>query len=232
MKKGILNSIIIAISFLIVYSCANDAEDYYSLGDIYISMGLIGTNTETGYNYIIYCDNGDTLLPIVDAASNFETYDSQRVIVNYTILDEAGNSNHLFYVKINNLHEVLYKDIIELTDANSDSLGTDPLQIQDIWIAKNMLNIEFKYKGDNQTHYINLCYRTNENGLIEEPVELELRHNANNDNESLVFDGIVTFKLDHLIPAYDKTGIDSIDFMVKSTNYQNEEQTFTGTYSY
>lgn len=232
MKKGIFTSVLFALSFLLLNSCNQTAEDSFSLGDIYISMGLIGSSTQTGYDFVIYCDNGDTLLPVVNATNNFETYNNQRVLINYTILDEASQSNHRFYVKINNLHEILYKDIIELTTSNSDSIGTDPLQISNIWIAKNMLNIEFRYKGYNMPHLINLCYTTNANNLLDEPVILELRHNANNDEESLVFDAIVTFKLDLLVQDSNNNSSDSINFMVKSTNYQNEEQTFTGIYGY
>ena len=230
MKRGILNSIFIAILLIIINACNENATDYYSLADIYISMGLVETTSPDGNDFVIYCDNGDTLLPAVNVVNNFETRNDQRVIVNYTVLDEVGNSAHKYYVRINNLQEVLFKDPIELTDANSDSLGTDPIQIKDIWIAKNMLNIDFRYKGDNKTHFVNLCYKTNQEGMIERPVELEFRHNANNDDELLVLDGIVTFKLDTLLPERTDFGSSIVEFVVKSTNYQDEEQTYTGIY--
>lgn len=230
MKKTILKSIIFALLLPLVYSCNNKEEDYYSLGDIYITMGLIGNNSDLDYDFVVYCDNGDTLLPMVNANSDFETHNNQRIIVNYTILDNVENSNQKFYVKINSIYEVLYKDLVELTNVNSDSLGTDPVQIQDIWLAKNMLNIEFKYKGNNQMHYINLCYK-NVNRSNEEPIELEFRHNANSDEELYVFDAIVTFKLDHLFTTNctNNNTYGPINFVVKSTNYQNEEQSFGGT---
>ena len=231
MKRGILNILLVAVSIIAFNACENDYEDYSS-GDIWISMGLVETNT-MGYDFVIYCDNGDTLLPAVNAASNFETYNQQRVIANYTILDNVDSSAQLYYAQINNLYEVLYKDIIELTSSNADSLGNDPVQIQDIWVVKNMLNIEFQYLGNNKTHYINLAYTTNENGEIEKPVELEFRHNANDDDEALTLDGIVTFKLDKLQTDEGLSeGENSFDFSITATNYQDEEQTFTGTFDY
>lgn len=191
-------------------------------------MGMVEAEETFGYDFIIYCDNGDTLYPAVNALPNFDTYYKQRVLTNYTILDEVGLSEHAYYVKINNLYDVLLKDIILQNNANNDSLGNNPVVIKDIWLVKNMLNIEFQYQGGSAIHFINLSYRTNENGKIEEPVELEFRHNNNNDENSYLMDGMVTFQLDKLR----KEDKNTIDFIVNSSDLNNENHTYTGTYSY
>ena len=208
-------------------SCAQQ-EDYYSLNDIWLSLGIMDTNNPLGYDYVLYCDNGDTLLPAVNSVPYFEAKDSQRVLINYTILDEVGTSTKKFYVKINNLQDVLFKDVIEMNATNADSLGQDSITINKLWVVKDLMNVEFTYLGGIERHYINMAYSLNENGTLDQPVQLEFRHNANNDAATILLSGIVTFRLNKLqVP-----GQDSVNFVVRSTGLLDGDQSFTGTYSY
>lgn len=218
--------VFISIVLLLLSSCAKE-EDYYSLNDIWLSLGIVDTDPINSVSYAIYCDNGDTLIPISSNVPYFDVSDSQRVLVNFTILDEVGTSTDKFYVKINNLQEVLFKDIIELTTEISDSLGNDSIRITDVWVVNDMMNIEFKYLGGRELHYINLCYSLNEYGEIEEPVNLVFRHNANNDEGAIPLTGLVTFKLSSLKIE----GKDSIAYRVTS-DFLDDTQAFEGIYTY
>jgi len=226
MKNNFLSGLIISLSVLVFFSCG-DKKDYYSLGDIWISLGMI-EKQDSDSNFIIYLDNGDTLVPATNDAPYFYLKNDQRVMVNYTILDEVGKSTKKFWVKINDLYDVLFKDIIELNEANNDSIGNDPVNIDNIWISKNLLNIEFKYLGGDKIHYINLTHQADNITNLSQSVELELRHNANNDSLKYSLTGIVTFNLKNI----EISNQDSVNFIVKSTDYKGDEHTFNGTYYY
>jgi hypothetical protein len=208
------------------FSCESD-DDYYSLGDIWISMGFIDKPGD-GDSFTIKLDNGDTLVPVSNEVPYFNTKNTQRVMVNYTILDEVGQSTKRFYVKINNLNNVLYKDIIELTTSNSDSIGNNPVHIDDIWKSDNLLNIEFSFLGGDVVHYINLVRPEGEVSQLPQPIELQLRHNAKNDQLNYRMRSIVTFDLKNIKIA----GQDSVSFVVKSTDYEGNEHTFNSIYYY
>lgn len=228
MKKYIGKIILLFIVAGFTLTSCSKNDDAYSLGDIWLSLGMVETENAFGYDYIIYCDNGDTLLPAANNVPYFKTVQQQRVLINYTILDEVGLSTKKFYVKINNLQEILFKDLIEVNSLNSDSLGNDSVAINEIWIVNDMLNIDYQYIGGITQHYINLAYTTDEDGNLAEPVELEFRHNANNDQSKIILNNIVTFQLDKLKIE----GQNSTDFVVKAIGLIQKEQSFSFTYEY
>jgi hypothetical protein len=210
---------------LLFISCESDKE-YYSLDDIWITLGF--TELYENNSFVIYIDNGDTLLPAANDSPFFPVKNNQRVLVNYTILDEVNMSTKKFWVRINNLYEVLLKNIIELSESNNDSIGNDPVDINNIWISKNFLNVEFSYIGGEKVHFINLTHRPGEIIKLSQPVELELRHNSNSDSSKYNLKGIVSFDLKQLkIPD-----LDSVNIIVSSIDYQGKKQFFNGTYHY
>jgi hypothetical protein len=218
--------ILLALLSPLFYSCDADEENY-SIGDIWISMGFINKPQSTE-SFTVILDSGDTLVPVANAVPYFKINDSLRVMVNYTILDEVEESTQKYYVKINNLYDVLYKGIIELTNEDSDSIGNDPVQIDDIWINNNLLNIEFRYIGGEMIHFINLIRTEGDVAKAPQPIELEIRHNARNDQQRYTMQSIVTFDLKNIqIP-----GQDSVQFIVSSTDYKGDKHTFNSTYYY
>lgn len=226
MKKWILT---IGISLLIfsIQSCNNE-EDGYSVGDIWISMGIVETENDFGYSYMIRCDNGDTLLPANTALPGYQPEDSSRVVVNYTLLDDVEGSQQLYYASINNINSVLFKDLIKRTNENSDSLGNDPIIVEDIWRVDDMLNIDFRIWGNYKTHYINLAYDSLNTSGNENTIKLKLLHNNNNDDERFLLNGLVTFKLNKIRTEES----DSVYFTVESEDYSGQTYTYNGMYKY
>jgi len=222
----VLFSILIMSCGLFLFSCQEE-DDYYSLGEVWISMGFIDQPGNSD-SYTILLDGGDTLVPVTNSSYSFNTKDSQRVMVNYTILDEVGQSTNKFYAKINNLYDILYKNIIELTPSNNDSLGNDPVHIDDIWKSNNKLNIEFSFLGGDVIHSINLALPEGKASLAKQPVTLELRHNAKGDSQTYRMRSMVTFDLKNIKIE----GQDSVQFIVKSIDYDNNEHTFNSTFYY
>lgn len=226
--KRVIFALLVTVSFLFA-GCLND-DDGYSLGDIWIGFGIV----EDEQSFKIRLDGGQILIPV-----SFPDYRSSvpvlktgdRVFLNYTVLDEKMNDDEeieAYYVKINDYEKVLMKGILDITEAIEDSIGNDPIIVLDHWVSNNLLNLKLKYWGEQKKHYINLVKEPGVLTAGDQPFELELRHNDNDDNQSIAFVSFVSFKLDSL----EINGLDSIRFKVSSKNYNNETITFEKVYKY
>jgi hypothetical protein len=203
-----------ALLLLPLWGCEED--DGYSLGDYWITTATIEKGDVSPY--IIVTDNGTRLFPSATAIPWFETRDQQRVWINYTILGDAtGEFDH--YVKVNNLAEILTKGVLQLTPENADSIGNDPVRINNYWFAGDFLTIQFAYGGGETIHYINLVQD------VDNPVDeqgrpiLLFRHNRNDDPANYELFGTVSINL------YDfrVEGQTSVSFVLKSTPFAGED---------
>lgn len=234
MKKIVFG---IVVGLLFFFAGCND-DDGYSLSDMWIGFGVV-ENTD---NYKIVMDDGEILFPMAYSEQNswydkdYSGNNSQikagdRVLVNFTILDDKLNDAGevvAYYVKINSAKKILTKGILDITEANEDSIGNDPIIVQDCWMANDLLNFQLKYYGNNEIHYINLVKQPGELTAENQPFELELRHNKNGDSENILYTAFVSFKLDTLQVA----GLDSVRIKVTSTDYDGELFKFDGVYKY
>ena len=72
-------------------------------------------------------------------------------------------------------------------------------------------------------------YYNTENSDSTDPIRLEFRHNANNDdNDGIILNHIATFKLDKL----QKADRQAIEFEIATTNLFENEQILKGIYNY
>jgi hypothetical protein len=204
---------------------------------MWVGFGIL---KETGGNpsrYQIIMDNKDVLVP---GASNYNHYydsdhsqfkDGDRVLLNYTVLGDNKGENQdptEYYIKINSIRKILMKGILDITEANKDSIGNDPIVVNDIWISDSLLNFRIKYWGHNKAHFINLVKQPGELTSGDQPIELELRHNSNNDTESTLYSGYVSFKMN----AIQIAGLDSVQFKVTYKDYNGQESDYEGVYRY
>jgi len=218
MKKIIFG---ILVGFLFVFAgCRND--DGYSVSDMWVGFGIF--QADEADNYKIIMDNKDVLIPI---ASNYlpgwgERLDNgERVLVNYTILGDVEDSSlQSYYVKVNSIKDILMKGVMEITPENEDSIGNDPIVVEDYWMTDSLLSFKLKYWGYNGIHFLNLV--TQPSMLMSpgiQPYELELRHNANDDDDAIYYTAYVSFSLNSL--RID--GVDSVSFIVTAMNYDDVE---------
>lgn len=232
--KKVFFGFLFAILF-VISSCSNEDEGY-SLGDIWIGLGIV----DSTQSLRITMDDGTVLVPVAyynayeqpEPAGNQKKIEAgDRVYVNFTVLDDERNSAGeivTFYVRINSMTEILMKGILDITPAIEDSIGNDPIIVQKQWVSNNLLNFELKYWGRNKVHYINLVKKPGTLTASGQPFELELRHNANDDEEAIPFVALVSIELDRLKVA----GLDSVKFKVKSMDYDAKTNEFTGVYKY
>lgn len=206
-------------------SFACDNNDGYSLNDFRISIASVVP--EAGQSYSLLLDNGKKLWP---AASdiNYRPSANQRVFVNYTILsDKIDGFDH--YIKVNDIWNVLTKSVIELTEQNRDSIGNDPVKMNNIWIGDHYLNtgFSFNYNGM-KPHAINLVQnKTTTASEDEDVIELEFRHNSYNSTSNTLFNGFACFDL-RPFQREDKNSI-LIKVLVKEWDGEKEYEV---TYNY
>lgn len=219
---------LLAIMSIAIISCLDD--EGYSLNDRWIGFGMV--QDDSGVR-LIKLDDGNILRPVAwEYGLNYgEDFDNgSRLLLNFTILDEIQNSDGTvsqYQVKVNQASEVLLKGIFHLTAENADSIGNDPIIVQDYWMTDSLLNFKLKYWGFNETHFLNLVQETEE-PVLEDPIKLELRHNANDDDEALEYTAYVSFSLNQLRVA----GKDSVVVEVSSTDYQGVTHTFQEVFNY
>lgn len=225
----------------IVTGCLEEDEGY-SLNKYWVGFGMIEQLSSDPVEYQIVMDNGDVLVPVAsgysrpwyymgtnDPESRLKTGD--RILLNYTIIGDDGTNGEdidEYYIKVNSVKKVLLKGILDITEENQDSIGNDPIIVKEAWVRGNLLNMEIKYWGRYEVHYINLVKQPGELTAADQPIELELRHNANGDLEDIPFVAYVSFNLDTL----QIQGLDSVQFRVTATDYEGEAYEFEETYSY
>lgn len=227
--KKVLKLSLIVMTMIGLSSCDLD-EDGYSLGNIWVDFGLVESN-EDGSDFLIRVDDGYAIIPVNQNQIDSEEYSNNtRVIVNYTIVGDkvTDGDNQQYYAKINQLRKVLYKDVIDITPEIEDSIGNDPIHVENVWVSEHMLNFRLQYFGSSKIHFVNLVKQPGEITADNLPVELELRHNTNGDDPDYTMSAYVTFDLSSLqIEAQD-----SVSFVVKATDFDDQKFTFEGVYKY
>ena len=192
MKKTILTVSSFLIGMVLIMPSCDDSNGR-SLGDIYISIATVIPEGENTYSFLL--DNGTRLWP---AAGNirFPSTPDQRVFLNYTILWESLETTYNYDIKVNDIWNILTKEAIGLNAENADSIGNDPVKIEDIWVGGDYLNISFIFKyGGEKPHMVNLIENTLSDETPSDMVELEFRHNAYQGTGTRLVEGFVCFNL-------------------------------------
>lgn len=227
MKKLIFYLLVLSTISFIAGCDFLDDDNGYSGKDAWIGYGLVDKDTVSN-SFTIELDDGAVLYPSSSSSWNSQVTDNQRVLVNFSIIENKEDSTNAeqYYVRINSLRNVLYKGILDITPAIEDSIGNDPIIVKDHWLKNNMLSFNLQYLGGNKTHYINLVKQPG--ATATEPVILELRHNDNGDTERIRLSAVVTFDLSSLKVE----GKDSVSFRVIAKNYDGDDFGYTGVYKY
>jgi hypothetical protein len=222
MKKTVLtiNSLLIGI-LLIIPSCDDNSK---SLGNFHIDIATVIPEGQDAYTLLL--DDGTHLWP---AASDvkYAPKSDQRVFLNYTILSEKQNK-YDHYVRVNDIWNILTKQVIELNAQNKDSIGNDPIKVKEVWVGGDYLNVSFMFNyGGVKPHMINLVRNTLSPDESSGAINLEFRHNSYQSTQTRLYEGFVCFDL----KPFRKAGADSVKFSVKVKG-ANGETTFDVTYGY
>lgn len=190
LKKNIyILCIVIIVILLTNISCDDNTK---SLGNFGIDIATIVP--EGNNSYSLQLDNGIKLWP-VSSAIEYTPKENQRVFLNYTILsDEKDGFDH--YVNVNDVWNILTKQIIKLNSQNEDILGNDPLKINAVWVGGDYLNVSFMFNyGGEKPHAINIASSSLLNDISTFGAKLTLRHNSYNSQNNKLYEGFVCFDL-------------------------------------
>lgn len=236
MKK--LGFYVLAGMMFLMSGCLDD--DGYSLSKVWIGFGIVQETEDESVRIIL--DDGEVLIPI--ASNHYHNWNENRhddhgkpiangdrLRLNFTILGEDVDTDGnvvAYYVKLNSTKKVLMKGILDITPENADSIGNDPVLVKDVWMTDSLLNFKIKYWGDKEIHFINLVKQPGEVTEMDQPIVLELRHNANGDSEYIPYAAYVSFKLSEL----QIEGQNSVQFVVNAMDYDEELFEYEGTYVY
>ena len=224
--KCLVSLFLVALVSIGLSGCL-DLNDNDNDENHWIGFGLVVMNDLDG-SYIFKLDDGEVLYPVNDIQTDLE--DNQRVIVNFVIEEEKLVNDEVeeYYVKVYSIKDVLYKGILDITPEIEDSIGSDAINVDEVWQTDSMLTFELKYYGAGLTHYINLVKDPGELTADSQPVQLELRHNDNNDSPLYKMSAYVTFDLG----AIKIEGQDSTSYVVTSEEYGGETFIHEGVYFY
>ncbi len=195
MKKSISFLVVVMVCVAIMpimQSCDNDNNNFS--GNYIVAMATVAKEAGTVYPYFVL-DNGKTVWVAASTVPYEGLSSGQRVIGNFTILSDDRDGFD-YFARVNNYTPVLTKDVINLTEANEDSLGNSKTTITDIWIGADYLNVEFQMVYPSyRKHLVNLV----NNRMI--PVDgdgyahLEFRYNDLGDTDGKLIPNIVSFRL-------------------------------------
>ena len=188
MKKNLLTiAVILVACFTFLSSCDNSG--YYER-----RVNIATVQPRGGYAYSLLFDDGRHLLPVASAV-RYVPRENQRVLLNFTILSgRYGEFDHL--IRVNDIWNILTKQVVELTTENAEKIGDDPVIINRMWEGGNFLNVSFRFNwGGIRPHYINLVKNTTVESASDDVIELEFRHNAYGSTNSFNRDGLVSFDL-------------------------------------
>ncbi len=226
MVRFYISILSLAVLTLLFTSCDDDG---YDLGKYIICLATVNPLEDNSDSYYLTLDDGTTLWPAAPINGYYKPKKDQRVLVDFTLLsDSLQGYDH--FVRINRLQEILTKQVIDLTAENETEVGNDPIRILEYWIGDHYLNIHFGYNsGGEKIHTINLVENklteaTNQDGSI----VLEFRHNKNNDPEKYGVKSFAAFDL----RKYQKEGQNSVDFLIKVKDFNEEEKEYKITYKY
>ncbi|HTN69127.1 MAG TPA: NigD-like protein [Dysgonamonadaceae bacterium] len=215
-KKTIFKYAALLLIILSTVAACNDS-DGYSLGDFRISIATVVPEGQHSYSLLL--DNGDKLWP---AATDvyYRPRVNQRVFVNYTILsDKIDGFDH--YIKVNDIWNVLTKSIIELNEENADSIGNDPVRVNEFWIGDDYLNVSFSFNyGGIRPHAINMVQnKMDESDNEADVLELEFRHNSYESPRNSLYDGFAAFDL----RPFRKDDENSIPIIIKYKDWEGDK---------
>ena len=212
--QKVVTLIILLLSATFAFTSCND--DGYSLDKFWLEVGTIEKTSDQDYRIIL--DKGPVLYPSVSNVPVRYLENNMRVYADFTILQDANPGSSVdHYVRVNDLQKLLTKPIVPYSEAISDSLGMDPIELPEYWIANDFITFRFFYAGGGETHMVNL---TKHKELIEDgKALLEFRHNAYGDPVKESMNSYVSFPLKEIFSEV----TDSIQLHIKYKGFDKEK---------
>lgn len=197
MKTEIWKLLLVLFVAVPAFVACDDDDEYYYVhnGDLWSTYGnLEKIDNGSRQKYAIRLDDGDRL--IVTEGRGFSADDGDegmRVHLCYAYVGSERGEDGLdtpmdYYIRLYDINEVLCKQPVKesfiLTNEahRTDSIGNDPVNVEDAWFSGKYLNVEFQVLvklNSSVQHFINLVYDDVE--IHGDTAYVYLRHNAYED---------------------------------------------------
>lgn len=215
------NFAIFSLLIVLVFTMTGCNKDDGGNNSIYNALGIVRIS---GDSTIVILDNDQRMLVENTDELSSAPKNGIRILAYFTISSKTDPNVDLL-IKLVSWNQILFKPVVKLTAANSDSLGTDPIGISSVWVAKDYLNVSFNFYAFNGSHSFNLARVS---GTSTDTITVEIRHNANKDDQSNLYSGLMTFDLTSLRSAT----ADSVVLDVKASGFDHQSYDQYFTYKY
>ncbi len=194
-----------ALALLSLAACDNDSD-----GDYYTGIALVSVMPLENGSYYFQQDNGQSIYPSINLVSNYKIQQKdQRAFIYYKLLN-AQEIGYDYNIKLYGIENILTKDILIISSQDElDKIGDDPINITKAWVGDGYLNVcfQFPFTPESKPHYINIIQNKIDNSSIsnfEDGIVLEFRHNAYNNINGILTNGVAAFKLNDTINPNNK----------------------------
>lgn len=210
--KKLIYFLTICSSLFFLSSC--DDNDGYSLGKFWVSRATVNSAGSGVFSFTL--DDGTTLWPTASGVHHYDPKDGQRVYINYTILsDKIDKYDH--YIRLNDVFNILTKDIVTVGDEATEVYGDDPVKIHTMDTDGGYLNVDFGFNyGGGKKHFINLVKNTSVEYPDDGKIYLEFRHNTYGDAVKAGVNATVSFPLESLKVE----GKESVDLVIRVNTFE------------
>jgi hypothetical protein len=210
--------LLLPLLMLAFTSCMKDEvqiQYYYTIGNMKITSDSSIIETDAGTRFLV-----------VNPYQSDEIKNGDRVLAYFTFVNQSAPVGIDTLIDIYSLNKILVKPVFVYDSVNSDSIGNDDIYLKGVDIVKNYLNLNFSFLGGQTTHLINLARPEGE--LRTDTIDLEIRHQRNNDPGYVEIDAYVSFDLTSL-----KSDVaDSVVLRIKAKLYEDENYQKIITYKY
>ena len=132
------NRHLLILSVILLLFVASCSKDEARIVDFFVEFATIA---KTPSSTTILLDNGTVLTP--NNASNLDIKDGDRVILNYTPLEDG-------FISINSIRRILLATILE--EGFPAKLETSPIKIVSVWVSGKYLNMSFYVDYHSKPH--------------------------------------------------------------------------------
>lgn len=186
-------------------------DDGYSIGDF--SWDWATVHTTGGGGYYLEGDHWGVIDPVTTSIPWFKPVDGERVVAFFNPLADMADKKGV-QVKMEGVRDVLTKEVEDMTAANEEEFGNDPIVIYEgnMWLGGKFLNVIFQQNiPHSEKHRISLVQNKIETDEPEAPetaqvaedgyVHLELRYNTYDDVTGYWGRGFVSYNLEKFYPV-------------------------------
>lgn len=223
-RSGTLFVLFFLLTGIFFTSC----DDWLDKGkNRYLSYGVV--HEEADNKISITTDKGSVLHPTSRHGIR-EMEENDRLIVKFTIDDVLAKEPPTYSVDIYSVYKILTKDILPYAEEISDSLGLDPVRIDDGWIRNGFVTLQFVFQGGKPglKHMINLV--RHEEKPEDADVLLEFRHNAYEDPYVEKQYGVASFPVGGIFPGEAPEGKETLKVKIKYRGFRGTDRYATLTW--